>query len=254
MKRTTRKRSGLSESLHRQLNAYALAASAAGVGVLALAQPVDAKIVYTKTHQLIGANGIYAIDLNHDGTADFVVSQFTYNTTIGHVWLRAKPAVSNAVIGSTVKRCGFHFASALDNGVRIGAGQHFLSTSRAASATMVFSSNHSCGPTGKWVNVNNRYLGLRFLIQGKTHYGWARLSVQVKGEITATLTGYAYETVPNLPIRAGQTHGTDASEDGGNAETSPSNETRNGAEILSPSSSLGMLARGIHNGAFMGQR
>jgi hypothetical protein len=257
MKRTTsRRRSGLPESLYRQLNAYALAASAAGVGVLALAPSAQARIVYTKTHQLIGANGIYAMDLNHDGTADFLVSQFTYNTTIAHVWLRAKPAVGNAVIGATVQSCGFHFASALDRGVRIGDGQHFLSTSKVASATMVFSSNHSCGPTGKWVNVNNRYLGLRFLIQGKTHYGWARLSVQVKdeSEITATLTGYAYETVPKQSIRAGQTHGTDGSEDGGNAETSSSNETRNGAEILPPTSSLGMLARGIHTGAFRGQR
>src|ERR1700688_1502452 len=101
MKRTARQPSKFSESLHRQLNAYALAASVAGVGVLALALPAEAKVVYIKTHQLIGPNGIYAFDLNHDGTADFVVSQFTYNTTIGHVWLRAKPAVGNAVVGST---------------------------------------------------------------------------------------------------------------------------------------------------------
>ena len=37
----------LSESVHHQLNMYALAAGAAGVGVLALAQPVAAEIVYT---------------------------------------------------------------------------------------------------------------------------------------------------------------------------------------------------------------
>jgi hypothetical protein len=35
----------LSELISRQLNMYTLAAGAAGVGVLALAQPVEAKIV-----------------------------------------------------------------------------------------------------------------------------------------------------------------------------------------------------------------
>ena len=37
--------SNLSESVHKQLNMYAIAAGAAGVGLLALAQPSEAKIV-----------------------------------------------------------------------------------------------------------------------------------------------------------------------------------------------------------------
>ncbi len=57
MKRTSRKPSTLSESLQRHLNAYALAASAAGVGMLALAQPAEAKIVYHRTHHVIGPVG-----------------------------------------------------------------------------------------------------------------------------------------------------------------------------------------------------
>jgi hypothetical protein len=47
---------------------------------------------------------------------------------------------------------------------------------------------------------------LRFKIAGKIHYGWARLSVQVlnQSSITATLSGYAYETIPGKPIIAGK--------------------------------------------------
>jgi hypothetical protein len=63
---------------------------------------------------------------------------------------------------------------------------------------------------GDWINVKNRYLGVIFPIHGKTHYGWARLSVQVSRkpfQATAILTGYAYETIPNKPIIAGQTKG-----------------------------------------------
>jgi len=42
------------------------------------------------------------------------------------------------------------------------------------------------------------------------HYGWARLNVTTfSGEITATLIGYAYETIPNKPIITGKAKGPD---------------------------------------------
>jgi hypothetical protein len=67
--------SRLSDSLRHNLNPYALAASAAGVSLLALVQPSEAKIVYAKAHQVIGSNGVYPIDLNHDGVIDFLIQQ-----------------------------------------------------------------------------------------------------------------------------------------------------------------------------------
>jgi hypothetical protein len=63
---------------------------------------------------------------------------------------------------------------------------------------------------GKWTKANDRYLGLKFEIKGKFHYGWARLNVRAgEANITATLTGYAYETVANRSIQAGETKGDD---------------------------------------------
>jgi hypothetical protein len=50
---------------------------------------------------------------------------------------------------------------------------------------------------------------LKFQVKGETHYGWARLSVQLNEGFTVTLTGYAYETVPNKPIIAGATKDLD---------------------------------------------
>ena len=68
-----------------------------------------------------------------------------------------------------------------------------------------YSSGYCFGP---WLKVNGRYLGLKFVIRGKIHYGWARLSVDwTLGR--AILTGYAYETVPNKPIVTGETKGPD---------------------------------------------
>ena len=63
---------------------------------------------------------------------------------------------------------------------------------------------------GPWANVQHRYLGLKFFINGKVHYGWARLNVHwYVPDVSGTLTGYAYETVPGKSIITGQTKGPD---------------------------------------------
>ena len=63
---------------------------------------------------------------------------------------------------------------------------------------------------GQWKDVRNRYLGLKFVVDAETHYGWARLSVKDnRSRMDAVLTGYAYETIPNKPIITGKTKGPD---------------------------------------------
>jgi hypothetical protein len=194
----------LNKNTHRELNAYAFAAGAAGVGLLALAQPAQARIVYTPTHQVIGKNGRYKLDLNHDKMADFIlVNTHGCNTDYCVDALSAIPANGNAVEGVR----GFlsiPYASALKRGAPIGPQAHF-------SGKLMASSQSSQGSLGRWLNVTNGYLGLKFTVKGKIHYGWARLTVQVLGRafIKATLTGYAYETIPNKPIIAGRTNGSD---------------------------------------------
>jgi hypothetical protein len=198
----------LSESLHRRLNSYALAASAAGVGMLALAQPAEGKIVYTKAHEVLGLYGAhtYSLDLNKDGISDFTL---TWGRSQIAEWVDVNGAGKNGALGSNTDS-----ASALKAGARIGRSGKF--TRRGVLAGMrawVYSSLFDSTETGRWRNVDDRYLGLRFLIAGKVHYGWARLSV--KGQLsgsTAFMTGYAYETIPNKSIIAGQTHGADDAE------------------------------------------
>jgi hypothetical protein len=56
------------------------------------------------------------------------------------------------------------------------------------------------------------YLGLKFVIKRKYHFGWARVTVtRSRAFYYATLTGYAYETIPGKSIKAGQTKGPDDS-------------------------------------------
>ena len=220
-----RKTVNLSESLHRRLNMYSAAASAAGVSVLALAGASDAKIVYTKTHQVTRTGVPLYIDLNHDGIKDFVLrTTFYVGTAYLKVGLDASSAyhgTKNAIAGRRFSRSGYFFsaASALEAGAPIGPKREVVH--RPFMAEELFpkdggSSHYSdLGPwVGKGKGVSNRYLGLKFVVQGKVHYGWARLSVRLGhhrqyDDVRGTLTGYAYETIPNKPIIAGETEGPD---------------------------------------------
>ena len=207
-------------NLEKNLAAYMAAAGAAGVGVLAVAPPAQAKVVYTPVNVTIGENSQYLLDLNHDGVNDFSFSHFAYGNW-DHFY--ANGLAANRIFGNGS-------ASALRFGVPIGPNGHFSHFGLIEKSGATSGSNNDFG---KWLNVQNRYLGLQFSINGQTHYGWARLTV--KSGIVGTLTGYAYETIPNKRILAGQTSGPEVA------------GVVKGEELLMPRErpqSLGMLARG----------
>ena len=222
MKRTSRKPSKLSESVQRHLNAYALAASAAGVGVLALTQPVEAKIIYTKTHQVLGDRGKLRLDFNRDRITDFTISQrvarASDNPLSGYAFLKVFPAknTKNQIWGTkSYSRGGSHrmfsVASALNSGVSIGPNSVKFQPHHSVMNTYWDDGGPSSSGTvvGQWKKVQNKYLAVKFYGQsGEVHYGWARLSADFY-QHSATLTGYAYETVPNKPIITGHTKGPD---------------------------------------------
>ena len=88
MKRSSapRKTAALPDSIHHQLNMYAIAAGAAGVGVLTFTNLAEARIVYTPTR--VSANNLY-LDINNDGINDFVLLAPEYvgcNTRCGITW------------------------------------------------------------------------------------------------------------------------------------------------------------------------
>lgn len=200
-----RKPSAVSESIQAKLNMYALAASAAGVSALALAPAAQAEIVYTPAKQVISKNGVYNLDLNGDGTVDFLIQQWNFGLWASDNQLLADAAVGNGVLGNE------RGAAALSSGASIGPKQNFVAGGYNGQ-NMLSVTHFTTGGTsyvhGYWANIRNRYLGLKFQIAGETHYGWARLTVTRKSfHFEALLTGYAYETTANTPIIAGQTSG-----------------------------------------------
>jgi len=234
-----RKTAMLSESTHQRLSMYALTASAAGVGALALAQPAEARIVYTPTHTVIqrGHPGILPLDPDHDGITDFNVKNSWGVGSFGpRGTLSILPArQGNGVQGYATIGNFIHYASALRAGVPVGPKGRFY----APLFDWMVTGDGTVGCDGPWKNVKNRYLGLKFTIKGKTHYGWARVSASCNPQnfkISAVLTGYAYETIVNKAIITGKTEGLDDS------------ARQAGSASLSPpavkAGTLGLLARG----------
>jgi len=204
--------SELSAAVNHKLTLYALAASSAGIGMLALAQPAEARIVYTPVH-IVLTRGSLALDLNNDGMVDFILLDKYHRNgqTTNSFWLYVNPEhKGNAAVGHPGTY--FRSASALNRGSQIGPKDRFDGNLMAFACS--FMSTTDCR-VGKWFDVSDRYLGLKFTINGQTHYGWARLNVSFvvnqipHGTLKATLTGYAYETIPNKAIIAGKTTGPD---------------------------------------------
>ena len=226
----------LSKSLSKRLAGYALAAGAAGVGLLATASPGKADIVYTQANVNFGNNSTTTIDLNHDGVADFTISdRGRFSSFPG-----PKTTMGRYLGRSYIKFWTGHLSlglnghnSAVDNsgGVsRLQAGAQIPPTtnfgffgkagfmgSGTADAT---TSNTASGYKGAWGFARREstagVIGLKFLINGQAHYGWAYLEVQSNfgngagsgdGGYSGTLVSYAYESCANVGITAGATSG-----------------------------------------------
>jgi hypothetical protein len=208
-----KKASNLYQSIHQQLSVHLLAAVMAVVSVLALAQSTEAKIKYTPTHVVIGKGGVlsYNLDLNHDGVTDFNIENYSSwrNACVASGYVDLDPASGNRVVYTN------EFAAALVRGTPIGPSSQFKPGGETM-ASFGFTVPCRLVEEGPWVNVTDHYLGLSFQLNGRTHYGWARLSVQFVHSFCltkdscyfiATLTGYAYETIAGKSIKAGQTKG-----------------------------------------------
>jgi hypothetical protein len=174
------------------------------------------------------------IDLDNDGVPDFEVVEFICGDREGCVFVNPMVAGNGIKALSSAAQAGVY-------GLPVGAQGQFLTqfvrVTSTESAVGFMAEGGGYGGTffsaGPWAHSTNKYLGFKFLIDGKIHYGWARLSVKMfKSSIV--LTGYAYETIPNHRILEGHTQGLSAS---GLPPT----------DLLTPApqpASLGMLACG----------
>jgi hypothetical protein len=251
--RQKREPSRLTGKLDASLLTYAIAAAAAGVGMVT-PQVAEAEVVATAANITVPNSGeLIQIDINRDGQMDFGLSWAAVVVPGQHrktcsmncpppvsSMLRVEPTEAANEVWQTGSKAGvvgasIYCAAALGAGRRVGPAAAFAPGNKAMFWYYGnFATNESACPW-RGTHPPKPYLGVKFLdTSGNVHYGWVRIS---RGAGGVTITGYAYETTPNRSIDTGVTHGA-------SGEVSVNEPVDLGAPGSSAPASLGMLALG----------
>ncbi len=224
------------QALNQRLITYSLAAGT----TLTLASPVNAAIRYSGIKNQTVDNTVFQLDMQDvldgkgDGIPDFSFVNYdydyTYATTITtttsgkrfagsyfykvHLDMMAPANAGNAFVADETK---YFVVANLEKWERIGPGaKNFTSTTGLLDKyyDIAFKGVNTSDPSettsasykfsyGKFVGKKG-YIGVRFLISGKTHYGWVRFDATTK-RAPVTIVDWAYEDEPEKAIAAGDT-------------------------------------------------
>jgi hypothetical protein len=187
------------------------------------------QIIYTDVipDQVFTTSGaICHLDLNNDGTDDFLIRLFRSAGTgcssncspVLHPhpsYVHINPQAGNgvAVLGDEPRMMApFTLVDSLASWEE--SSEQLLSD--LSTHCVTWKTAHLCFPflrTGAWASGlsvdSSRYLGLRFTAGGSTFYGWARISIPHASQSIAsfTLKDYAFNSTPDEMILAGDTVG-----------------------------------------------
>ncbi|MCH7534382.1 MAG: T9SS type A sorting domain-containing protein [Bacteroidetes bacterium] len=172
--------------LNSKLSAYTVVAGALFAG----SANTHAQIIYTDVNpdSTTVFFGIYDLDIDNDASADFMFN-------LGLNSLRATASGSNRIVGTSIT----NNISNLAYGAAINGTNSFVGSGLMASYFSSFGSTW-----GPFAGASNAYVGLEFKIGPATHYGWVEVSVSL-GVGSFTIHSYAYQSIANDPINAGET-------------------------------------------------
>jgi len=202
-----------------------LSYSAAAGALFALGQDADAQIVYTDVDPdstvvlptVADSAHIFEIDMNNDGFTDVTIvagnGDWYYDEGVSN-WMsiRALAGSGGEIALQSSYLSGwsatYYFAKRFDVDAVIGPDESFYYSSW--SFQLGWMGTYATGlsyNTGQWVDgETDKYLGIRFSLDGGTtyHYGWVRLDVE--GDMSQfTVKDYAYESRADMAIPAGAT-------------------------------------------------
>ncbi|MFC7356774.1 T9SS type A sorting domain-containing protein [Jejudonia soesokkakensis] len=162
---------------------------------LAIAGVADAsgQVIYTDLDP--DYNGMLPSTLDIDFNGDSVTDVSIVVTSDPGYPLAQVAAGSNGVIAAS--NSGFYYASNLSYSAVIGSSGAFNSFGDLC-ADGGFNGSQFCGNQGDPIPG---YVGIQFLVDGNTHYGWVQLGAPTSSEVN--VLDYAFEATPNTPILAG---------------------------------------------------
>lgn len=195
-------------SLQKRLENYSLT-----FGSLLFIGSVEAQITYTDINPdtIITLQGsqFYALDLNNDSQPDFLIQEII-SILDGHYPFVISPypgSPYSAVLGDTIIRTTaigptvYPYPDTLNTNDNILPGGNWLVDGLNYGYTnsyFVYDTIRS-----NWVGAKDNFVGVRFKLSGQFYYGWVRISLNANAD-TLTIKDYAYNTIQDAGINAGQ--------------------------------------------------
>jgi len=167
---------------------------------IAIVGIVDAngEVVYMNIADVGPHNQTFSLDLDGGGTHDFFIRHAGSTNYNGILDILPENG-GNAILGAA--NGGKYFPFALNNGDSINSSNAYWNSNYQYQTLNRFRCMYGSGDS-YWCDVTDRFLGLRFDIGGNTHYGWARLDVDLS-TLNWMIKDYAYESTPGAGITAG---------------------------------------------------
>ena len=164
----------------------------------------NSNIIYTNIEPDYVSNyiqGDYELDLNNDGIADYYFSLWN-DSFSEYLLLRSSPNRNNSFIVVTPWYANTLplLNGSLISDLKEARNGEYYEKWGVFSIGNCFGGGTSC--EYDWTNKSDMYLGFRIVVDGKYHYGWARMDV--KNTTNWAIKDYAYNAVPYKPILAGR--------------------------------------------------
>ncbi len=177
----------------------------------------NAQIVYTDVNpdntiscSASACSNTFNVDLNNDGNLDF---KLTYTRTYlgpcggGHGGGFTIPRYTVNKGVATIGANSFYGSvasnpSALNDGAVIDSNLVWTT----GADTLKYYARPTCSTTstsGNWNLTTDQYLPVKISVAGNNYFGWIRM--QMSSIFVFVLKDYAYNSIPNQPILAGQT-------------------------------------------------
>ncbi len=191
---------------------YAFMLLVSGIFSLTVA---NAQIVYTDVNpdititQDTAGTASHDIDINNDGTTDVTITAewvegddpFEGPYTLKDVW--AATSAGSEVLMDSAFNILLSAKPINYNAVVDSASETWSGSTNARLVSNPTGANFF--PFGAWSDTTDRYLAIRIPEGSDWLYGWVRVSV-AQDSISFTIRDYAYNSIPNQPILAGQTN------------------------------------------------
>lgn len=200
--------------------------SAAATAFLAIPSGVQAQIAYTNFEPDIVIDPdtdpwphsdyvYYNLDMDLDGDTDFFFRAFASVSYSG--WLTSNYYMNHQIMWPNNLRAfagslpdpWYYEASVLEYGMVINADLNWVEDNVPIETKNVEFKKYYHTPgtiveSGNWGGENGKFVGVYLKSPGQTLYGWIRISVNDLGD-SLTIHDFAYNTVSNAPIMAGET-------------------------------------------------